>query len=93
MAFGIYFKSIVPDAPPLALGLGVTWLAALVHLCGVRLGGAFHNAWTALKLALIVVFIIAGFAFGASAADFVCAERGRSSRSSPVRRSPSAWCS
>src|SRR5271170_2289460 len=64
MAFGIYFKSIAPSAPPLLLGLGITWLAALVHLGGVRFGGAYHNAWTALKLVLIVVFIVAGFAFG-----------------------------
>jgi basic amino acid/polyamine antiporter, APA family len=64
MAFSIYFKSIVPDAPPLPLGLGITWLVSLVHLCGIHLGGRFHNAWTALKIALIVVFIIVGFAFG-----------------------------
>jgi APA family basic amino acid/polyamine antiporter len=64
MAFGIYFQSIIPGAPPLLLGFVITWLAALVHLCGVKLGGAYHNAWTALKLALILVFIFAGFAFG-----------------------------
>jgi APA family basic amino acid/polyamine antiporter len=64
MAFGIYFKSIIPGVSPLLLGFGITWLAALVHLCGVKLGGAYHNAWTALKLVLIVVFIVAGFAFG-----------------------------
>ena len=64
MAFGIYFKSIIPGAPPLVLGLAITWLAALVHLGGVRFGGAYHNAWTALKLVLIVVFIVAGLAFG-----------------------------
>jgi APA family basic amino acid/polyamine antiporter len=64
MAFGIYFKSIIPGAPPLLLGFCITWLAALVHLGGVKFGGAYHNAWTALKLALIVVFIVAGFAFG-----------------------------
>jgi APA family basic amino acid/polyamine antiporter len=66
MAFGIYFKSIVPGAPPLLLGFGITWLAALVHLCGVWFGGAYHNAWTALKLVLIIAFIIAGFALGDS---------------------------
>ena len=64
MAFGIYFKSIVPNAPPLILGFGITWLAALVHLLGVRYGVAYHNAWTALKLVLMVVFIAAGFAVG-----------------------------
>jgi APA family basic amino acid/polyamine antiporter len=68
MAFGVYFKSIMPHTPPLVLGLGITWLAALVHMCGVRVGGAFHNAWTALKLVLIVVFIVAGVAFGDSQA-------------------------
>ena len=64
MAFGIYFKSIIPGAPPLLLGFCITWLAALVHLGGVKFGGAYHNIWTALKLALIVVFIAAGFVFG-----------------------------
>jgi APA family basic amino acid/polyamine antiporter len=64
MAFGIYFKSIIPGAPPLLLGFGITWLAALVHLGGVRFGGVYHNAWTALKLVLIVVFIVAGLVFG-----------------------------
>ena len=66
MAFGVYFKSIMPDVPPLLLGLAVTWVTALAHLRGLRYGGAFHNMWTALKLILIVVFIAAGFAFGAS---------------------------
>jgi APA family basic amino acid/polyamine antiporter len=64
MAFGSYFNSVGPHAPPLLLGLGITWLAALVHLRGVRFGGAFHNVWTALKLILIVAFVIAGFALG-----------------------------
>src|ERR1700684_1362092 len=52
MAFGIYFKAVVPCAPPLLLGLAVTWLASLVHLSGVRFGGVYHNIWTALKLVL-----------------------------------------
>src|SRR6202158_5772087 len=54
MAFGDYFTSVVPGAPPLALGLGITlplalglgitWLVSLVHLLGIRHGSAFHNA-------------------------------------------------
>src|SRR5579864_3267246 len=64
MAFGVYFKSIAPSAPPMLLGLGLTWLLALVHLCGIKFAGAFHNVWTLFKLALIVVFIAAGFAVG-----------------------------
>ena len=66
MAFGFYFKAVVPGAPPLLLGLAATWIVALVHLSGVRFGGAFHNAWTAFKLALIVAFIALGFAVGDS---------------------------
>jgi basic amino acid/polyamine antiporter, APA family len=64
MAFGGYSRSIIPGASPLLLGLGITWLTSIVHLCGIRFGGAYHNAWTALKIVLIAVFIIAGFAIG-----------------------------
>jgi basic amino acid/polyamine antiporter, APA family len=80
MAFGKYFGGVAPNLPPLPplvlfgirltwpllLGLAVTWLTALAHLRGLRSGGAFHNAWTALKLLLIVAFIIAGLTVGAS---------------------------
>jgi APA family basic amino acid/polyamine antiporter len=60
MAFGEYFKAVVPGAPTLALGLGVIWLVALVHLRGIRSGSLFHNVWTVLKLALIIAFLAAG---------------------------------
>ena len=52
-AMGSLVVSIVPGAPSLLLGFCVTWLAAMVHLGGVRFGSAYHNAWTALKLLLI----------------------------------------
>jgi APA family basic amino acid/polyamine antiporter len=64
MAFGEYFDGVVPGAPPLALGLGVTWLVSLVHLSGVQNGTAFQNASTILKIALILSLIVAGFAWG-----------------------------
>jgi APA family basic amino acid/polyamine antiporter len=64
MAFGEYFDGVVQGAPPLALGLGVVWLVSLVHLGGIRHGTAFQNASTILKVALIVVLIVAGFAWG-----------------------------
>ncbi len=80
MAFSKYLTSsapnLLPSLPaqmfgfpinwPLLLGFAIIWLAALVHLRGVGFGGAYHNVWTALKLILIIVFIIAGFAFGDS---------------------------
>lgn len=66
IAFGAYFKGVVPGAPStLALGLGVVWLVALVHLAGLRHGHIFQNVSTIVKVVLIVVFIIAGFAYGA----------------------------
>jgi basic amino acid/polyamine antiporter, APA family len=66
-AFGGYFKSFIPDAPPLLLGvlpgLVLVWLVSLAHLRGIRYGSVFQNVWTALKLLLIVAFIVTGFAF------------------------------
>src|ERR1700685_2497041 len=32
MAFGVYFKAIAPGAPPLLMGLGLTWVVAVVAL-------------------------------------------------------------
>src|ERR1700680_3967085 len=32
MAFSVYFKSVMPDAPTLLPGLAVVWLVSLVHL-------------------------------------------------------------
>jgi basic amino acid/polyamine antiporter, APA family len=74
MAFGSYFNAAAPGLPhhlfgfavnwPLVLGLLMTWIASLVHLGGAKFGGAYHNIWTVLKLAFIVVFIFAGFVVG-----------------------------
>lgn len=64
MAFGAYFEGVVPGAPPLALGLAVAWIVSLVHLSGVQHGSTFQNVSTILKVALIVVLIVAGFAWG-----------------------------
>src|SRR5271156_3252355 len=69
-AFGFvagWLSATVGFAAPVALAataLGISWLAALVHLSGVRFGGAYHNAWTALKLVLIAAFIVAGLVLG-----------------------------
>jgi APA family basic amino acid/polyamine antiporter len=60
MAFGDYFAGVVPGSPPLLLGLLATWVVGLVHLSGVKLGSAFHNVATLLKLVLIAVLVIAG---------------------------------
>jgi basic amino acid/polyamine antiporter, APA family len=61
MAFGQYAKAVVPAAPPLALALGVVWLVSLIQLAGVRHSSTFQLISTALKVALIVAFLLAGF--------------------------------
>jgi APA family basic amino acid/polyamine antiporter len=64
MAFGDYFAGAVPGAPAFELGLGMTVLVTLVHLNGVRHGSFLQNISTFIKLGLIAVLIVAGFALG-----------------------------
>ncbi|MBX9863023.1 MAG: amino acid permease [Hyphomicrobium sp.] len=64
MAFGEYFAGAVPEAPPLVCGLAVAWAVTLVQLSGSQPSVIFQNAATAIKVALILVFIIAGFSVG-----------------------------
>jgi APA family basic amino acid/polyamine antiporter len=64
MAFGEYGKSVLPNAPPLALALGVVWLVSLVQLTGVKHSGTFQLLATILKVVLIVAFLVAGFVIG-----------------------------
>ena len=64
LAFGEYAKAVVPGAPSLLLGLGLIWAVSLIHLAGTRQGSLFQIVSTLIKLALIVGFIVAGFALG-----------------------------
>jgi APA family basic amino acid/polyamine antiporter len=64
MAFGEYAKSVVPDAPPLTLAIGMVWLVSIVQLTGVRHSSTFQLVSTILKVVLIVAFLVAGFAIG-----------------------------
>src|ERR1700712_1847497 len=64
MAFGEYGKSVFPDAPPLALAIGVVWLVSLVQLTGVRHSSTFQLIATILKVLLIVAFLVCGFVIG-----------------------------
>jgi basic amino acid/polyamine antiporter, APA family len=64
MAFGSYAGSIVPTVSPIVLALAVTGLVTFVHIGGVRQHGYFHNIATNIKVALVAVLMIAGFASG-----------------------------
>jgi basic amino acid/polyamine antiporter, APA family len=60
MAFGTYFTEVVPGTNPLILSLAVVTICTLVLLRDLRLGSAFQNGSTILKVALILVIIGAG---------------------------------
>src|SRR5262249_38347006 len=64
LPLGEWGRPFLPGPPPLALGVGVIWLLAAVGLRGIRHSSAFQMAWTLLKVALIVAFLVAGFALG-----------------------------
>ncbi len=64
IAFGQYFAGVVPGAPVLGLGVGVTILVTLVHLRGIHRGSVLQNISTLVKLVLIAVLIVAGFVWG-----------------------------
>jgi APA family basic amino acid/polyamine antiporter len=64
MAFGVYFKGVVPGSSPQLLALAVAWIITFIHLSGVKHSATFQNVSTVVKAALIVALIVAGFAYG-----------------------------
>src|SRR5207247_6491524 len=61
MAFGTYFRGVFDFGSPVLLSFAIVWAVALFHLGNLRLGGAFQNLWTIVKLLLIGALIAAGF--------------------------------
>src|SRR5437879_11624228 len=61
MAFGKYFQGVFDFGSPVFLSFAVVWLVALFHLGNLRVGSAFQNLWTVLKLLLVTALIGAGF--------------------------------
>src|SRR5262249_16056494 len=53
--FGAYLAGILPGTNPLLLSLAVVWVTTLVLLRDLKLGSAFQNGSTILKVALIIV--------------------------------------
>ena len=64
MAFGDYLNALIPDVPPLASGLVLVIVLAVLHSLHVGTGSRAHNAFTMGKVALIGAFIVAGLAWG-----------------------------
>src|SRR6267154_4436737 len=61
MAFGKYFRGVFDFGSPAVLSFVLVWVVALFHFGNLRLGSAFQNLWTIVKLFLISVLIGAGF--------------------------------
>lgn len=61
IAFGTYFAEVVPGLNPLFLSLAVVTICTVVLLRDLQLGSAFQNGSTILKIALIIIIIVAGF--------------------------------
>jgi APA family basic amino acid/polyamine antiporter len=61
IAFGTYLAEVVPGLNPLVLSLAVVTICTVVLLRDLQLGSAFQNGSTILKIALIVIIIVAGF--------------------------------
>jgi basic amino acid/polyamine antiporter, APA family len=64
IAFGSYFNGIVPGASPLVTGLLLVVVVSAVLGLGLGLSSLFQNVMTGLKIVLILVLIVAGFAVG-----------------------------
>jgi APA family basic amino acid/polyamine antiporter len=61
MAFGKYFRGVFDFGSPVVLSFVLVWVVAIFHFGNLRLGSAFQNLWTIVKLFLISVLIGAGF--------------------------------
>ena len=61
MAFGKYFHGVFNAGAPMIFSIAVVWMVALFHVSSLRVGSAFQNLWTIVKLLLIGGLIAAGF--------------------------------
>ena len=64
LAFGHYLAAVAPGFPPMPSAIGIVVLASLLHAFHVRLGGRVQAAVTALEVALVLAFVVAGAVHG-----------------------------
>lgn len=62
IAFGAYVERILP-VPPLVSALGLIVIMSTLHAVRVELGSGSQNAFTIVKVCLIVIFVAAGAGF------------------------------
>src|SRR6476659_5662732 len=61
MAFGQYFNGVFGVGSPLVLSFVVVWIVSIFHMGNLRIGSAFQNVSTLVKLLLIGALIGGGF--------------------------------
>src|SRR5215469_5681291 len=61
MAFGQYFNGVFEAGSPVVLSFVVVWIVTVFHLRNLRVGSAFQNVSTLVKLLLIGALIGVGF--------------------------------
>ena len=61
MAFGHYFNGVFAAGSPVVLSFVVVWIVTVFHVGNLRVGSAFQNVSTLVKLLLIGALIAAGF--------------------------------
>src|SRR3954464_2385500 len=59
--FGVYLSDLIPGTSALVWAFAVVWLTTAILLFDVRLGSGFQVGSTLLKIALLLVIIVAGF--------------------------------
>jgi len=69
VAFSTYFGYFVPLTPTGQLAVAITGiiLVTVINVLGVKAGGIFSDIFTILKLAGIVILVVAGFGWGSTA--------------------------
>ncbi|MFL6499736.1 MAG: APC family permease [Candidatus Udaeobacter sp.] len=61
MAFGQYFNGVFGVGSPLVLSFVVVWIVSIFHVGNLRIGSAFQNISTLVKLLVIGALIGGGF--------------------------------
>jgi APA family basic amino acid/polyamine antiporter len=65
IAFGTYLNAFLPGTvSPKIAALGLVSIVSLLHVADVRVGTYFQNAFTSLKILLIIILTVGGFTFG-----------------------------
>ncbi len=63
MALGSYVQSVFPAISSKYCALLVVLIVTFIHVINLKKGGLFQRVFTSLKIAIIIVFIVAGFYF------------------------------